>query len=333
MTNFDEILGVYQGRKVLITGGAGFIGSNLARRLVDLGAFVTVVDSLIPEYGGNLFNLDGYQDRLQMNIADVRDQYSMNYLVRDQNYLFNLAGQVSHTDSMQNPYIDLEINVRAQISILEACRKYNSSIRILFASTRQIYGKPISLPADENHPIDPVDVNGINKTAAEKYHLLYGKLYGIPVSVLRLTNVYGPRMRVVDARQTFIGLWLRQILEGQVIRVFGDGQQLRDLNYVDDVVDAMLMSSGLPAAIGEIYNLGGSPVSLLDLARQVVDVHGSGSYELVPFPPERKAIDIGSYYGNYSKINLALGWEPRLSLHAGLGKALAYYREHLIRYL
>jgi nucleoside-diphosphate-sugar epimerase len=203
----------------------------------------------------------------------------------------------------------------------------------LFASTRQIYGKPISLPADENHPIDPVDVNGINKTAAEKYHLLYGKLYGIPVSVLRLTNVYGPRMRVVDARQTFIGLWLRQILEGQVIRVFGDGQQLRDLNYVDDVVDAMLMSSGLPAAIGEIYNLGGSPVSLLDLARQVVDVHGSGSYELVPFPPERKAIDIGSYYGNYSKINLALGWEPRLSLHAGLGKALAYYREHLIRYL
>ena len=333
MTGFDEILGVYRGRKVLITGGVGFIGSNLARRLVDLGAFVTAVDSLIPEYGGNLFNLDGYQDRLQLNIADVRDQYSMNYLVRGQDYLFNLAGQVSHTDSMENPYTDLEINVRAQVSILEACRKYNSSIRILFASTRQIYGKPLSLPADENHPIDPVDVNGINKTAAEKYHLLYGKLYGIPVSVLRLTNVFGPRMRVVDARQTFIGLWLRQILEGQTIRVFGDGLQLRDLNYVDDVIDAMLMASGLPAAIGGVYNLGGEPVSLVDLAKYIVAVNTEGSYELVPFPPERKAIDIGSYYGNYSKIHLALGWEPKIPLSIGLEKTLAYYRENLSKYL
>jgi UDP-glucose 4-epimerase len=257
----------------------------------------------------------------------------MNYLVRGQNYLFNLAGQVSHTDSMQNPYTDLEINVRAQISILEACRKDNLSIRILFTSTRQIYGKPIHLPADENHPIAPVDVNGINKTAAEKYHLLYGQLYGIPVSVLRLTNVYGPRMRVVDARQTFIGLWLRQIMEGQTIRVFGDGQQLRDLNYVDDVVDAMLMASSLPAAVGEVYNLGGEPISLVDLAKQIVDVNGSGAYELVPFPPERKAIDIGSYYGNYSKIHSALGWEPKVSLKRGLEQSLAYYRENIDRYL
>lgn len=333
MADLDDLLKTYRGQKVLITGGAGFIGSNLARRLVDLGAMVTVVDSLIPDYGGNLFNLAEYQDRLQINIADVRDQYSMNYLVRGQNYLFNLAGQVSHTDSMQNPYTDLEINVRAQVSILEACRKDNPSIRILFTSTRQIYGKPVHLPADENHPIDPVDVNGINKTAAEKYHLLYGQLYGIPVSVLRLTNVYGPRMRIMDARQTFIGLWLRQIIEGQTIRVFGDGQQLRDLNYVDDVVDAMLMTSSLPAAVGEVYNLGGEPISLLDLAKQIVAVHGNGAYELVPFPPERKAIDIGSYYGNYSKIHLGLGWEPKVSLRWGLEQSLAYYRENIGRYL
>jgi UDP-glucose 4-epimerase len=291
------------------------------------------VDSLIPEYGGNLFNLDEYRDRLQLNIADVRDQYSMNYLVRGQDYLFNLAGQVSHTDSMQNPYTDLEINVRAQVSILEACRKYNPSIRVLFASTRQIYGKPAYLPVDENHPIAPVDVNGINKSAAEKYHFLYGKLYGIPVSALRLTNVYGPRMRIVDARQTFIGLWLRQALEGQTIQVFGDGRQLRDLNYVDDVVDAMLVTSASPAAIGEVYNLGGAPVALLDLAGQIVEVAGGGAYKLVQFPSEQKAIDIGSYHGSYSKIQLALGWEPTVPLRSGLEKTLAYYRKNLNRYL
>jgi UDP-glucose 4-epimerase len=332
MATLDDLLKTYCGQKVLITGGAGFIGSNLARRLVNLGALVTIVDSLIPDYGGNLFNLAEYQDRLQLNIADVRDQYSMNYLVRGQNYLFNLAGQVSHTDSMQNPYTDLEINVRAQISILEACRKDNPAIRILFASTRQIYGKPVYLPADENHPIDPIDVNGINKAAAEKYHLLYGRLYGIPVSVLRLTNVFGPRMRILDARQTFIGLWLRQIIEGQTIQVFGDGLQLRDLNYVDDVVDAMLMASRLPAAVGEVYNLGGEPISLMDLAKLIVDINGHGAYELVPFPSERKAIDIGSYYGNYLKIQSALGWEPKISLRTGMEQSLAYYRENIGMY-
>ncbi len=333
LLTLEDLRQIYARRKILVTGGAGFIGSNLSRRLADLGAVVTIVDSLIPEYGGNLFNLDGYEDRLQLNIADVRDQYSMNYLVRGQDYLFNLAGQVSHTDSMQNPYTDLEINVRAQVSILEACRKYNPSIRILFASTRQIYGKPLFLPVDESHPIAPVDVNGINKTAAEKYHLLYGKLYGIPVSALRLTNVYGPRMRIVDARQTFIGLWLRQILEGRTIRVFGDGQQLRDLNYVDDVVDAMLMTSGAPSAIGEVYNLGGEPVSLIDLAKQLVDVNGGGFYETVQFPPEQKAIDIGSYYADYSRIRFGLGWQPKTPLRLGLEQSLAYYRQHLHRYL
>ena len=332
MTPLDDMRTVYQGRKVLITGGAGFIGSNLARRLADLGAEVTVVDSLIPEYGGNLFNLAGYQDRLKLNIADVRDQYSMKYLIQGQDFLFNLAGQVSHTDSMQDPYTDLEINVRAQISILEACRNENPSIRILFSSTRQIYGKPVRLPADENHPIDPVDVNGINKTAAEKYHLLYGQLYGMPVSVLRLTNVYGPRMRIRDARQTFIGLWLRQSIEGNPIRVFGDGQQMRDLNHVEDVVDAMLMASGLPAAVGEVYNLGGQPVPLVDLAKLIIGINGTGAYEMVPFPPERKAIDIGTYYGDYSKIRSALGWEPKVSLRMGLEQSLAYYRENLARY-
>jgi UDP-glucose 4-epimerase len=333
MVSDNELIKAYRGRRVLITGGAGFIGSNLARRLADWGAQVTVVDSLIPAYGGNLFNLSGYEQSIKLNIADVRDQYSMNYLVQGQDYLFNLAGQVSHTDSMKDPYTDLEINVRAQVSILEACRRDNPSIRILFSSTRQLYGKPVYLPADEAHPLDPVDVNGINNLAAEEYHLLYGRLYGIPVSVLRLTNVYGPRMRIKDARQTFTGWWFRQILEGQTIRIFGDGLQLRDLNYVDDVVDAMLLAQALPVAEGQVFNLGGEPISLLDLAKAIVDVNGNGAYEVVPFPAELKSIDIGSYYGNYAKIHSMLGWHPRISVHEGLKKSLAYYREYLDQYI
>ncbi len=257
----------------------------------------------------------------------------MNYLVRDQDYLFNLAGQVSHTDSMQNPYTDLEINVRAQVSILEACRRDNPKIRILFASTRQVYGRPVRLPADENHPLSPVDVNGINKIAAERYHLLYGKLYGIPVCVLRLTNVYGPRMRVKDARQTFTGWWIRQVLEGKTIQIFGDGTQLRDLNYVDDVVDAMLCALTMPQAEGEIFNLGAAPISLGELAKLMVVANGGGAYEFTPFPPERKSIDIGDYYADFTKVRSMLGWQPRVELLTGMRASLEYYREFLSKYL
>jgi UDP-glucose 4-epimerase len=327
---FDPI---YRGKQILVTGGAGFIGSNLSRMLADLGAQVTAVDSLIPDYGGSLHNLEGYRDRITLNIADVRDPFSMNYLVQGKDYLFNLAGQVSHLDSMQNPYIDLDVNVRAQLSILEACRLHNPAIRIVFASTRQLYGRPVRLPVAEDHPINPVDVNGINKAAAEHYNLLYHRTYGIPVTVLRLTNVYGPRMRIKDARQTFVGWWLRQAVEGQVLRIFGDGQQLRDLNYVDDVSRAMLLAGARPESNGQVYNLGAEPISLIDLARLLIEVNGKGACELVPFPPERKTIDIGSYYGDYSKVRAELGWQPGISLRDGLTSSIAFYREHLGKYL
>ena len=323
----------FREKQVLITGGAGFIGSNLSRRLADLGAHVTIVDSLIPDYGGNLFNLSDYEDRITMNVADVRDPYSMNYLVQGRDYLFNLAGQISHTDSMQNPYTDLEINVRAQLSILEACRTNNPTIKIFFPSTRQIYGKPINLPVDEDHPINPVDINGIDKIAAELYHILYHRIHGIPIAILRLTNTYGPRMRIKDARQTFIGWWIRQALEGQTIRVFGDGMQLRDLNFVEDVIDAILLVATKPEALGAIYNLGSKPISLLELAGLVLEVTGKGGYELVPFPPERKAIDIGSYYANYNKIHSQLGWSPKTSLRQGLKQTIDYYNQNLGRYI
>lgn len=319
----------FRNQTVLITGGLGFIGSNLARRLADCGARVTVIDSLIPEYGGKLFNLAGYEDRVRVNIADVRDEYSMNYLVRGQAFIFNLAGQLSHLDSMRNPYTDLEINCRSQLSILEACRKHNPQTRIVFTGTRQIYGKPHYLPVDERHPIDPVDVNGVNKVAGEWYHIVYQRAYGLRATSLRLTNTYGPRMRVVDARQTFLGLWLRRLIEGEEILVYGDGLQKRDFNYVEDVVDALLLAAAREDAVGEIYNLGGGEViSLRALAEVLIELNaGQGAWRLVPFPNEQKAIDIGDYYGNYFKIQSILGWQPRTSLRAGLAQALTYYRE------
>jgi UDP-glucose 4-epimerase len=319
----------FSGRNILITGGLGFIGSTLARRLLEAGAKVMVVDSLIPEYGGNLFNIEGIRDRLQVNISDVRDPYALRHLVRGQDVLFNLAGQTSHLDSMRDPEADLEINCKAQLSILETCRRVNPAIRIVFAGTRQIYGKPDYLPVDERHPIRPVDVNGINKTAGEWYHLLYCATYGIACCVLRLTNTYGPRMRVKDARQTFLGIWLRQVLLGHPFEVYGDGTQRRDFNYVDDAVEALLLAAASDKAIGQIYNLGGAEVvSLKALADLLVEVNGGGSYQFVPFPEAVKPIDIGDYYGDFRKIEAELGWRPAIGLREGLSRTLAYYRQH-----
>lgn len=323
----------FAGRKVLITGALGFIGSNLARRLVELGAQVLAVDSLIPEYGGNLFNIAGFEDRVQVNISDVRDAHSMRYLVQGRDYLFNLAGQTSHMDSMNDPDADLEINCRAQLSILEACRKYNPAIKVVFASTRQLYGKPDYLPVDEKHLLRPVDVNGINKMAGEWYHILYNNVYGIRSCALRLTNTYGPRMRIKDARQTFLGVWIRLAVEGKPFEVW-EGHQLRDFTFVDDAVEAFLLAAASEKSNGEIFNLGGeSVISLKELADLVVETNGGGEYLTRSYPVDRKRIDIGDYYADFERIQAVLGWQPRTNLHQGLRHTLAFYREHLAKYL
>jgi UDP-glucose 4-epimerase len=323
----------FRGKNILITGGLGFIGSNLARRLVELGARVTIVDSLIPEYGGNLFNIAGLEDRVGVNISDVRDEHSFRHLVQGQDYLFNLAGQTSHLDSMQDPSTDLEINCRAQLSILETCRKHNPGIKIVFASTRQIYGKPDYLPVDEKHLLRPADVNGINKMAGEWYHILYNNTYHLRACALRLTNTYGPRMRVKDARQTFLGAWIRLLVEGKPIEVW-DGKQLRDFTYVDDAVEAHLLAAAAEAANGRVFNLGGCEViNLQDLAALLIRLHGRGQWLLREFPAERKRIDIGDYYADFSLIRSTLGWQPRVALEEGLGRTLEYYRHDLERYV
>nr|MBC7244112.1 NAD-dependent epimerase/dehydratase family protein [Chloroflexota bacterium] len=328
----------FAGKKVLITGGLGFIGSNLAIRLVELGAEVLLVDSLIPDYGGNLFNIEPVKDKVRVNIADVRDVNGMNYLVRGQDYLFNLAGQVSHIDSMQDPYTDLEINCRAQLSILEACRHNNPDVKIVYASTRQVYGVPEYLPVDEKHLLRPTDVNGINKMAGEWYHILYNNVYGIRAVSLRLTNTYGPRLLMKHNRQGFVAWFIRQAIDNEEIQIFGDGLQVRDLNYVDDVVEAMLLAAIYDGANGRVFNLGNTPpVSLLEFVRVLLEVcqefgAGKGGYRLVPFPPDKKRIDIGDYYADYSKIQKTLGWTPRVPLKEGLRRTVAYYIEYREHY-
>jgi nucleoside-diphosphate-sugar epimerase len=327
-------MGLFDGARVLVTGGCGFIGSNLALRLAAEGAAeVVLVDSLVPEYGGNLFNLEGRPSNVNLNIADVRDPHSMRHLVQGRDLLFNLAGQTSHLDSMREPEADLDINCRGQLSILEACRHNNPKIRIVFAGTRQVYGKPDYLPVDEKHPTRPVDVNGINKIAGEWYHLLYGSVYGIGATVLRLTNTYGPRMRIKDARQTFVGVWIRAVLEDRPFEVWG-GEQLRDFTYVDDCVEAMVLAATQDRARGQIYNLGGCEVvSLKQLADSLIAANQGGRYETRVFPEERKKIDIGDYYSDYSKIKAELGWIPQTNLRTGLERTLEYFRSHLLRYV
>jgi UDP-glucose 4-epimerase len=329
-----DLAAAYRGRRVMITGGLGFIGSNLARRLVDLGADVLLVDSLIPDYGGHLFNIAGVEDRVHVNVADVRQASTMNYLVRGVDVIFNLAGQVSHIDSMRDPHTDLDINCRSQLTILEACRRNNPAAKVVFAGTRQVYGKPDYLPVTEHHLVRPTDINGINKVAGEYYHLVYNNVFGVRACSLRLTNIYGPRQLVKHNRQGFIGWFVRLAVEDQEIQVFGDGSQLRDFVYVDDAADAFLRAGASDACNGEVFNVGGSePIAHRDLVTLLIDVAGTGRVRFVEWPPEKKAIDIGSFYADSAKFTAATGWQPAVGLRAGLTRTVAYYREHLARYL
>ena len=318
----------YGGRKVLVTGGMGFIGSHLAEALVRAGATVTILDSLIPAYGGNPYNVEGFRDAVHVSITDMRDRFGMAYLVQDQEVIFNLAGQVSHIDSMEDPETDLEINGRAQLRLMEALRESNRTARVIFASTRQVYGRPQYFPVDEKHPVNPTDVNGINKHAGEQYHLLYTAVYGIPTVVLRLTNTYGPRQLMHHGRQGFIPVFVRLALEGAPIRLYGGGSQRRDANYVSDAVDAFLLAGARADELsGQVFNLGGEPsFTLREFADTLVEIVGRGSVESVEWPPEKARIDIGDFEADFSAFRTAVGWSPQVGLRDGIEQTVAFYR-------
>lgn len=322
----------YKNKRILVTGGLGFIGSTLSRQLVDLDARVTIVDSLLPDSGGNLFNISGYESKLTINISDVRDRHSTDVLVRDKDIIFNLAGVLSHVDSMKNPFTDLDINCMSQLSLLESCRNYNPGVKIIYSGTRNQYGRAKYLPVDENHSMEPVDVNGINCIAGEWYHILYYRVYGIKSCSLRLSNTYGPRHQMRHPRQGVLNWFVRQLVDEEKIKLYGGGDQIRDCIYVDDVVNALLLVGTSDKVWGEAYNLGSNPISLKEFISIAIKIWGKGNFEEVVFPKDRKVIEIGDYIADWKKINKAVGWKPKDNLESGLKKTFSYYEKNKSHY-
>ena len=313
---------------ILITGGLGFIGSTLAIAEVKRGNKVTVVDALLPDYGGNKFNIKQIEKEIEIETGDVRNTKLMEKLVKKKDIVYSLAGTLSHVDSMTDPFTDLEINCVSQLTLLEACRKYNPESKILFAGTRNQYGRAKYLPVDENHPMEPVDVNGINNIAAEWYYRLYHNAHGLRTCSLRLTNVYGPRHQMKHPRQGVLNWFIRQLIDGKTVELFGDGSQIRDINFVSDVVSAFMSAADSSKSIGEVFNLGGDAVSLESFVKSAIKVFGKGDFRTIPFPAERKSIEVGDYIADRSKIKTKLGWEPGVGLEAGLKKTFDYYLKY-----
>ncbi|MDP2632875.1 MAG: GDP-mannose 4,6-dehydratase [Candidatus Curtissbacteria bacterium] len=319
-------------KNVLITGGLGFIGSNLAIKLVESGAKVTILDALLPDYGGNKFNIFPIRHKVKVKIADMRNQVIMDRIVRKQHVIFNLAGTLSHIDSMLNPFVDLDINCRAQLCLLEACRKYNPRVRIIFAGTRNQYGRALYLPVDEKHIEDPTDINGINSTAGEKYHFLYHRIYGLEVVSLRMTNTFGLRHQMKHPKQGVLNWFIRLLMDNKTVELFGDGSQIRDINYIDDVVDALILAAQSKRANGNVYNLGGIPITLLDFVKITISHLGYGKFKMIKFPKERKSIEIGNYVADIGKIKNDLGWSPKVSPDEGIERTLEYYKKYRKHY-
>ena len=327
-------LAAYRGQTVLVTGGLGFIGSNVAQALaVASPNRLILVDSMVPDCGANPFNIEGIREQVEVHRVDIGDRDAITPLLLGVDVIFNLAGHVSHIDSMRQPLLDLKLNTSDHVTFLECCRQVSPQARIVFTSTRQVYGRPEYLPLDEEHPTRPVDVNGVNKLAAEHFHRVYHSAHGLRSVILRLTNTYGPRQLVRHARQGFIGWFVRQALDGEEITLYGDGMQLRDLAFVGDVVEGLLKAGASDAAYGQTLNLGGGPpASLREIAEIVVRTAGSGSIGFVPWPEEKRAIDIGSCNTSYERAAALFDWQPRTPLDQGLGEMIEYYRRHRSAY-
>lgn len=323
----------FGGKRILITGGLGFVGSNLAIRLVESGAEVTLLDSMLPLYGGNLFNIEPIKDRVRINFSDLRDRHSMNYIVQGQDYVFHLAGQVSHVDSILDPFTDVDINVNGTLSVLEACRRFNPKARIIFTGTRGQYGPSTRLPVSEDAPTNPKGIYAITNLAAEKIVLMYHEVHEVPGVCLRITNTYGPRHQMKHNRYGVVNWFIRLALDDQDIPIMGDGRILRDFLYIDDLVEALILVAANEQAYGQIFNVGtGIPVDFATLGETIVRLAGSGRLRFVPFSQERKQLEPGDYYTDIGKIRAMLGWEAKVSLEEGLQRTIDYYRAYREHY-
>jgi len=329
----EEIKKSFEGKEVLVTGGLGFVGSNLAARLVECGAHVLLMDAMIPGLGGNLFNVEPIRDQVVVNFSDIRDEHSMNYVVRGKDFIFHLAGQNDHVLSLTDPYSDIDINIKGSVVLLEACRKFNPEARLVYTGTRGEYGSVAKLPASEDAPINPKGLYELSSLTSQKIFKIYHDNHGIQSVTLRLTNIYGERAQMLHSRFGVANWFIRQAIDGETIRVFGDGQILRDFLYVQDCVDAILMAASSEQAYGEVLNVGDDKASsFLELAKVAIEEAGSGEWEFAPFTQERAAQEPGDFYSDISKIRRIVGWEPITSLRAGVKQTVDFYRHNKPQY-
>lgn len=321
------------GKNVLVLGGLGFLGSNTARKCLELGANVTVFDAMLGPFGANPANVRDIKGRIKIVKKDMRDKEALSKAVRGMDLIFNCAGQASHSDSMKDPFFDVDLNIIANLNLLESCRKFNDAARIVYAGTRAETGKAVFLPVTETHPDNPNDIYGVSKLAAEKYMFVYNQAYGMQGVSVRLTATFGPRHQMKHNRYGILNWFIRLALENKKIPVFGDGSQLRDYTYVDDAVDAMLLAAAKSRANGQVYFLGSDrPVKFIEMVRLVVKECGSGSIELVPFPPEKKMIEVWDFSGSFGKIKNELGWVPVTPFEEGMKKTVEFYKKNRADY-
>jgi UDP-glucose 4-epimerase len=315
-------------KKVLITGGLGMIGSTLANKLVSMGVEVTLLDSLIKPYGANFFNVEKISHLIKINISDIRDKESVKILVQDKDIIINLAGQVSHNDSLQNPYLDTDINYIGHLNVLEAVKNYNPTAKILYSGSRLQFGKIISNPVAEDHPTNPLTPYAVNKTAAENLYLYYNRVFNIPIVLFRIANPYGPRCQMQHSKYAIINWFIRNAIEGKEITIFGDGSQIRDYIFVDDLAEAFILASVDDNIKGEIFNIGsGTGTSFKDMVQLVVEVVGKGKIKYQPWPQDYLNVETGDYITNISKITKMLNWVPKISLKNGIEDTVSYYSQ------
>jgi len=323
----------FEGANVLVTGGLGFIGSSLALPLAEAGAHVTVVDAVIPGYGGNPFNIEPMRDRVRVNFCDVRDRNAMNWLVQGQDFVFHCAAQVCHIMSLSDPFPDIDINIKGTAVVLEACKNHNRRARIVKLGTRGQYGPSVTLPMSEDAPTNPKGIYEISLLAAERMAKVYNDVHGIPTTLLRLTNIYGPRAQMQHSRFGVANWFVRLAIDGDTIQVFGDGQIKRDFVYIDDCVAAVLLAAISADTVGVTLNVGDDrPSCFLELAKTVIEVAASGRWEFAPFTPERAAQEPGDFFSDITRIRRMVGWEPSVPLAEGLRRTVDYYRRYKRHY-